>query len=195
MQAKRGKRPDKVCHLMSQPLSAAPPHPTPSAGQTALNIAIERRQGDITALLIAAGADVNAHAKGVFFNPKYQHEGFYFGGCRQPSLGWRGEFRRGRREEPPRPPPPRPSQPREAPPGLRAGGWVAGDPTENFFRLRSVREDRAQTREWASADPSELDLQGVLEREGLGRLGGCRSLQPGSVVAWWVLEGTRQPST
>nr|XP_031541027.1 transient receptor potential cation channel subfamily V member 3 [Vicugna pacos] len=48
-------------------------------GQTALNIAIERRQGDITAVLIAAGADVNAHAKGVFFNPKYQHEGFYFG--------------------------------------------------------------------------------------------------------------------
>ena len=48
-------------------------------GQTALNIAIERRQGDITALLIHAGADVNAHAKGVFFNPKYQHEGFYFG--------------------------------------------------------------------------------------------------------------------
>ncbi|XP_019490204.1 PREDICTED: transient receptor potential cation channel subfamily V member 3 [Hipposideros armiger] len=54
-------------------------HPTLSAGQTALNIAIERRQGDLTALLIAAGADVNAHAKGVFFNPKYQHEGFYFG--------------------------------------------------------------------------------------------------------------------
>ncbi|XP_054111601.1 transient receptor potential cation channel subfamily V member 3 isoform X5 [Callithrix jacchus] len=48
-------------------------------GQTALNIAIERRQGDITALLIAAGADVNAHAKGAFFNPKNQHEGFYFG--------------------------------------------------------------------------------------------------------------------
>ncbi|XP_005869095.1 PREDICTED: transient receptor potential cation channel subfamily V member 3 [Myotis brandtii] len=48
-------------------------------GQTALNIAIERRQRDITALLIGAGADVNAHAKGVFFNPKYQHEGFYFG--------------------------------------------------------------------------------------------------------------------
>ncbi|XP_017508605.1 transient receptor potential cation channel subfamily V member 3 isoform X5 [Manis javanica] len=48
-------------------------------GQTALNIAIERRQGDITAVLIAAGADVNAHAKGFFFNPKYQHEGFYFG--------------------------------------------------------------------------------------------------------------------
>ncbi|XP_021093816.1 transient receptor potential cation channel subfamily V member 3 isoform X4 [Heterocephalus glaber] len=48
-------------------------------GQTALNIAIERRQGDIAAVLIAAGADVNAHAKGVFFNPKSQHEGFYFG--------------------------------------------------------------------------------------------------------------------
>ncbi|XP_032254980.1 transient receptor potential cation channel subfamily V member 3 isoform X2 [Phoca vitulina] len=48
-------------------------------GQTALNIAIERRQGDVTALLIAAGADVNAHARGFFFNPKYLHEGFYFG--------------------------------------------------------------------------------------------------------------------
>ncbi|NIG59759.1 transient receptor potential cation channel subfamily V member 3 [Pontoporia blainvillei] len=56
-------------------------------GQTALNIAIERRQGDIAAVLIEAGADVNAHAKGVFFNPKYQHEGFYFGGCRRPGLG------------------------------------------------------------------------------------------------------------
>lgn len=74
----------------SQPLSALrpPPHPIVSAGQTALNIAIERRQRDITALLIAAGADVNAHAKGVFFNPKYQHEGFYFGGCRRPGRGW-----------------------------------------------------------------------------------------------------------
>ncbi|XP_060060144.1 transient receptor potential cation channel subfamily V member 3 isoform X5 [Erinaceus europaeus] len=48
-------------------------------GQTALNIAIERRQGDITAVLIAAGADVNAHAKGIFFNPNSLHEGFYFG--------------------------------------------------------------------------------------------------------------------
>lgn len=38
-------------------------------------------------MLIEAGADVNAHAKGVFFNPKYQHEGFYFGGCRRPGLG------------------------------------------------------------------------------------------------------------
>ncbi|XP_078211139.1 uncharacterized protein LOC144580052 [Callithrix jacchus] len=49
-----------------------------SAGQAALNIAIKRRQGDITALLIAARADVNAHAKGAFFNPKNQHESFYF---------------------------------------------------------------------------------------------------------------------
>lgn len=65
-----------------------------------------------------------------------------------------------------------------------AFGLVAGDPTENFFWLKSVREDRAQTRERASADPSELDLQGVPETEGLGRLGGCRSLQPGSVT-WW----------
>lgn len=64
------------------PAAECPPLvPTRSAGQTALNIAIERRQGDVTALLIAAGADVNAHARGFFFNPKYLHEGFYFGGC------------------------------------------------------------------------------------------------------------------
>ncbi|XP_063002667.1 transient receptor potential cation channel subfamily V member 3 [Elgaria multicarinata webbii] len=48
-------------------------------GQTALNIAIERRQYDITQTLIEKGADVNAHAEGVFFNPKHKHEGFYFG--------------------------------------------------------------------------------------------------------------------
>ncbi|XP_061461294.1 transient receptor potential cation channel subfamily V member 3 isoform X4 [Rhineura floridana] len=48
-------------------------------GQTALNIAIERRQYDITQTLIEKGADVNAHAQGVFFNPKHKHEGFYFG--------------------------------------------------------------------------------------------------------------------
>lgn len=49
------------------------------AGQAALNIAIERRQYDIAKTLIEKGADVNAHAEGVFFNPKYKHEGFYFG--------------------------------------------------------------------------------------------------------------------
>ncbi|KAM9033638.1 transient receptor potential cation channel subfamily V member 3-like isoform 1-T1 [Sarcophilus harrisii] len=48
-------------------------------GQTALNIAIERRQVAITKTLIDNGADVNAHAKGLFFNPKHKHEGFYFG--------------------------------------------------------------------------------------------------------------------
>ncbi|XP_025029362.1 transient receptor potential cation channel subfamily V member 3 [Python bivittatus] len=48
-------------------------------GQTALNIAIERRQYDITQTLIEKGADVNARAQGVFFNPKRKHEGFYFG--------------------------------------------------------------------------------------------------------------------
>ncbi|KAL7986891.1 hypothetical protein Chor_005810 [Crotalus horridus] len=47
--------------------------------ETALNIAIERRQYDITQTLIEKGADVNAHAQGVFFNPKRKHEGFYFG--------------------------------------------------------------------------------------------------------------------
>uniref|UniRef100_A0A8C6YPT6 Transient receptor potential cation channel subfamily V member 3 n=1 Tax=Nothoprocta perdicaria TaxID=30464 RepID=A0A8C6YPT6_NOTPE len=48
-------------------------------GQTALSIAIERRQSEITQILIEKGADVNAHAQGVFFNPKHKHEGFYFG--------------------------------------------------------------------------------------------------------------------
>ncbi|XP_038615305.1 transient receptor potential cation channel subfamily V member 3 isoform X1 [Tachyglossus aculeatus] len=48
-------------------------------GQTALNIAIERRQCEITETLIEKGADINVHAKGLFFNPKYEHEGFYFG--------------------------------------------------------------------------------------------------------------------
>uniref|UniRef100_A0A8D0GU96 Transient receptor potential cation channel subfamily V member 3 n=1 Tax=Sphenodon punctatus TaxID=8508 RepID=A0A8D0GU96_SPHPU len=48
-------------------------------GQTALNIAIERRQYDIAQTLIEKGADVNAHAQGVFFSPKHKHEGFYFG--------------------------------------------------------------------------------------------------------------------
>ncbi|KAB1265020.1 Transient receptor potential cation channel subfamily V member 3 [Camelus dromedarius] len=67
MEAREGKRPERLW-------------------QTALNIAIERRQGDITAALIAAGADVNAHAKGVFFNPKYQHEGFYFACTNQPEI-------------------------------------------------------------------------------------------------------------
>lgn len=96
------------------------------AGQTALNIAIERRQGDITALLIHAGADVNAHAKGVFFNPKYQHEGFYFGGCcLRPGWGLgsvRGEERGA---------------------GLlclgRRGQEGAGDPTASLCRLHCVR--------------------------------------------------------
>lgn len=49
------------------------------SGQTALNIAIERRQYEITQSLIEKGADVNARAQGVFFNPKHKHEGFYFG--------------------------------------------------------------------------------------------------------------------
>ncbi|XP_014436835.3 transient receptor potential cation channel subfamily V member 3 [Pelodiscus sinensis] len=48
-------------------------------GQTALNIAIERRQYVIAHTLIEKGADVNAHAQGVFFNPKRKHDGFYFG--------------------------------------------------------------------------------------------------------------------
>ncbi|KAM4795643.1 transient receptor potential cation channel subfamily V member 3 [Rhinophrynus dorsalis] len=48
-------------------------------GQTALNIAIERRQFDIVKYLIEKGAKINVRAKGCFFNPKNKHEGFYFG--------------------------------------------------------------------------------------------------------------------
>ncbi|XP_077336390.1 transient receptor potential cation channel subfamily V member 3-like [Lithobates pipiens] len=48
-------------------------------GQTALNIAIERRQSDLVKCLIRKGADLNVWAQGRFFNPKHKHEGFYFG--------------------------------------------------------------------------------------------------------------------
>ncbi|XP_053562067.1 transient receptor potential cation channel subfamily V member 3 [Bombina bombina] len=48
-------------------------------GQTALNIAIERRQSDLVRYLIEKGANINVRAKGRFFNPKNKHEGFYFG--------------------------------------------------------------------------------------------------------------------
>ncbi|KAM3933301.1 transient receptor potential cation channel subfamily V member 3 [Leptodactylus fuscus] len=48
-------------------------------GQTALNIAIERRQSDLVKCLIRKGANINARAQGRFFNPKHKHEGFYFG--------------------------------------------------------------------------------------------------------------------
>nr|XP_033778345.1 transient receptor potential cation channel subfamily V member 3 [Geotrypetes seraphini] len=48
-------------------------------GQTALNISIERRQGDIVKELIEKGADINVRANGLFFNPKHKYEGFYFG--------------------------------------------------------------------------------------------------------------------
>ncbi|XP_075450253.1 transient receptor potential cation channel subfamily V member 3 isoform X2 [Ascaphus truei] len=48
-------------------------------GQTALNIAIERRQCDLVRYLIEYGAKINVRAKGRFFNPKNKHEGFYFG--------------------------------------------------------------------------------------------------------------------
>ncbi|KAM4698938.1 transient receptor potential cation channel subfamily V member 3 [Discoglossus pictus] len=48
-------------------------------GQTALNIAIERRQSDLVRYLIEKGANINVRAKGYFFNPKNKHEGFYFG--------------------------------------------------------------------------------------------------------------------
>ncbi|XP_018413136.1 PREDICTED: transient receptor potential cation channel subfamily V member 3-like [Nanorana parkeri] len=48
-------------------------------GQTALHIAIERRQLEIVKYLIAKGANTNACAKGVFFNPVDKNDGFYFG--------------------------------------------------------------------------------------------------------------------
>lgn len=48
------------------------------AGQTALHVAIERRNISYVKLLVSKGADVHAKAWGLFFQP---HDGpnFYFG--------------------------------------------------------------------------------------------------------------------
>ncbi|KAG8450392.1 hypothetical protein GDO86_002881 [Hymenochirus boettgeri] len=48
-------------------------------GQTALNIAIERRQTELVRYLIDKGANIDVRAKGRFFSPKNKFEGFYFG--------------------------------------------------------------------------------------------------------------------
>lgn len=48
-------------------------------GQTALHIAIERRQFEIVKYLIAKGAKINVRASGLFFNPVDKNNGFYFG--------------------------------------------------------------------------------------------------------------------
>lgn len=48
-------------------------------GQTALHIAIERRQNEIVKYLLDKGANVNVRAQGLFFNPKARNYGFYFG--------------------------------------------------------------------------------------------------------------------
>lgn len=53
--------------------------PTPSPGQTALHIAIERRCKHYVELLVAQGADVHAQARGRFFQPKDEGGYFYFG--------------------------------------------------------------------------------------------------------------------
>ncbi|KAM3936033.1 transient receptor potential cation channel subfamily V member 3-like [Leptodactylus fuscus] len=48
-------------------------------GQTALHIAIERRQNKIVKYLLDKGAKVNVRAQGLFFSPKSRSYGFYFG--------------------------------------------------------------------------------------------------------------------
>ncbi|XP_056416168.1 transient receptor potential cation channel subfamily V member 3-like [Hyla sarda] len=48
-------------------------------GQTALHIAIERRQNEIVKYLLKEGSKVNVRAQGLFFNPKCKNNGFYFG--------------------------------------------------------------------------------------------------------------------
>lgn len=53
--------------------------PSPSPGQTALHIAIERRCKHYVELLVAQGADVHAQARGRFFQPKDEGGYFYFG--------------------------------------------------------------------------------------------------------------------
>ncbi|KAG8535367.1 hypothetical protein GDO81_028719, partial [Engystomops pustulosus] len=47
--------------------------------QTALHIAIERRQNKIVKYLLDKGAKVNVRAQGLFFSPKGRNYGFYFG--------------------------------------------------------------------------------------------------------------------
>ncbi|KAM8977039.1 transient receptor potential cation channel subfamily V member 1 [Pelodytes ibericus] len=48
-------------------------------GQTALHVAIERRNMDLVELLLQHGADVNARADGEFFRKSKGRPGFYFG--------------------------------------------------------------------------------------------------------------------
>ncbi|KAG8590650.1 hypothetical protein GDO81_006827 [Engystomops pustulosus] len=48
-------------------------------GQTALHIAIERRQNKIVKYILDKGAKVNVRAQGLFFSPKGRNYGFYFG--------------------------------------------------------------------------------------------------------------------
>lgn len=50
-----------------------------SAGQTALHIAIERRNMYLVKLLVQNGADVHARACGEFFRKIKGKSGFYFG--------------------------------------------------------------------------------------------------------------------
>ena len=122
-------RPERVGKRPRFPALRLPRVPARSAGQTALNIAIERRQGDIAAVLIAAGADVNAHAKGAFFNPKYQHEGFYFGGCRPRPVRSLGGGRRETGEE-----------------GREGGGGKKGGGRKEEGRRKEVRREREEGR-------------------------------------------------
>lgn len=51
----------------------------PSTGQTALHIAIERRNMTLVTLLVENGADVQAAANGDFFKKIEGRPGFYFG--------------------------------------------------------------------------------------------------------------------
>lgn len=50
-----------------------------SVGQTALHIAIERRNMALVTLLVENGADVQAAANGDFFKKTKGRPGFYFG--------------------------------------------------------------------------------------------------------------------
>lgn len=51
----------------------------PFVGQTALHIAIERRNMALVTLLVENGADVQAAANGDFFKKTKGRPGFYFG--------------------------------------------------------------------------------------------------------------------
>lgn len=66
-------------HLSKHRTVSTKPTALISTGQTALHIAIERRNMALVTLLVENGADVQAAANGDFFKKTKGRPGFYFG--------------------------------------------------------------------------------------------------------------------